>query len=263
MNPMDGALNPSQIHALRQTQAMLAVDGLTLNKFGMDQVIRMLRNEITREEYQQLLREEYKPDEEEEEIELPSDSGIPANKFDCHNGEELLNIATLSAAGNLAHLIYNPIEGNYDFQHLKDIHRFIFGDVFYSAGKPRDFDIDDSGKYSPAASIETDAEEIFAGFLSSCEDANTNKFKFAEALATQYIKMYSLSPFVTGNDFARREFLRTLCLNFGYIFDFTETYYLELMQTDELDFEEGDDRKLFDIFQKCIISPPTMATSKL
>ncbi|RAX55595.1 cell filamentation protein Fic, partial [Helicobacter monodelphidis] len=31
----------------------------------------------------------------------------------------------------------NPIQGNFDYQHLKDIHKYIFQDIFTWAGKDR------------------------------------------------------------------------------------------------------------------------------
>lgn len=54
------------------------------------------------------------------------DTDILINKFNCRDAERLKEIEALSTGGNLAYLQLHPINGNFDFNHLKDIHRFFF-----------------------------------------------------------------------------------------------------------------------------------------
>ena len=54
------------------------------------------------------------------------DTNILINKFGCRDADKLREIEALSTGGNLAYLQVHPIEGNFDFKHLKDIHHFIF-----------------------------------------------------------------------------------------------------------------------------------------
>ena len=56
------------------------------------------------------------------------------NEFECHDAEDLAMLEALSTGGNLAYLQLHPIKGKFDFRHLKDIHRFIFQDVYAWAG---------------------------------------------------------------------------------------------------------------------------------
>lgn len=63
------------------------------------------------------------------------------NEFDCHDADDLAMLEALSTGGNLAFLQLHPIKGKFDFKHLKDIHHFIFQDVFEWAGQTRKVDI--------------------------------------------------------------------------------------------------------------------------
>lgn len=57
------------------------------------------------------------------------------NEFDLFNVErELVSFRTLE-------LKFFPIKGNLDFQHLKDIHKHLFTDIYFWSGKSRTIDI--------------------------------------------------------------------------------------------------------------------------
>ncbi|MBR1892572.1 MAG: helix-turn-helix domain-containing protein [Lachnospiraceae bacterium] len=55
-------LTPAQIDVLRQTQATLAIENLKMSTAGIEEIGRMLKGEISREEYQMALKERYKSD---------------------------------------------------------------------------------------------------------------------------------------------------------------------------------------------------------
>ncbi|MBR5762407.1 MAG: helix-turn-helix domain-containing protein [Lachnospiraceae bacterium] len=50
----------AQIDMLRQTQATLAIENLSIGKAGVDAIGKMLKGEISRAEYQKMLKENYK-----------------------------------------------------------------------------------------------------------------------------------------------------------------------------------------------------------
>ena len=52
-------LTPAQVDAIRQTQATLSLENLPLTEEGVSEITRMLKGEITREEFQQQLKERY------------------------------------------------------------------------------------------------------------------------------------------------------------------------------------------------------------
>ena len=52
-------LTSAQIDALRQIQATLEIENMKLSKFGIEEMAKMLKGEISREEYQKELKERY------------------------------------------------------------------------------------------------------------------------------------------------------------------------------------------------------------
>ena len=175
------------------------------------------------------------------------------NKFGCRDEKKLQHIEALSTGGNLAYLQLHPIEGNFDFQHLKDIHRFIFQDLYDWAGKIRTVDIGKNNLFCRAQFINDYAETVFADFASSCYEVKSDKVSFVRVLASHYADMNALHPFREGNGRAQREFARELCLKCGYVFDLTKTKHEEMLQASINSFTKGDNTDFISIFERSII----------
>lgn len=71
---------------------------------------------------------------------LYEDSDVLVNKFNIHNKEELDRIERNVTAIKLMQI--ENVDGNFDFEHLKKMHRFIFGDIYDWAGKEREIPIE-------------------------------------------------------------------------------------------------------------------------
>ena len=52
-------LSSSEIDAIRQTQATLGIEQLSLTEEGVSEITKLIKGELTREEYQNNLREKY------------------------------------------------------------------------------------------------------------------------------------------------------------------------------------------------------------
>ncbi|HEH4569297.1 TPA: Fic family protein [Campylobacter coli] len=128
-------------------------------------------------------------------------------------------------------LITSPIKGNFDYQHLKNIHKHIFQDVFHWAGKDR-IEVGlhgNFGKYAPNGTIinfvpgkELDkySKIIFDelaknNYLKNSKDLN----HFAKNLAKFMGEINALHPFREGNGRTQRIFLNELAKNAGYKLD--------------------------------------------
>ncbi|EAI9899672.1 TPA: Fic family protein [Campylobacter coli] len=128
-------------------------------------------------------------------------------------------------------LITSPIKGNFDYQHLKNIHKHIFQDVFHWAGKDR-MEVGlhgNFGKYAPNGAIinfvpgkELDkySKIIFDelaknNYLKNSKDLN----HFAKNLAKFMGEINALHPFREGNGRTQRIFLNELAKNAGYKLD--------------------------------------------
>lgn len=181
------------------------------------------------------------------------DTDILINKFNCRDAERLKEIEALSTGGNLAYLQLHPINGNFDFNHLKDIHRFIFQDLFEWAGQIRTVDIGKNNLFCRAQFIDSYAESVFDDFYSSCNDTKNEIGKFISVFAKHYSDMNALHPFREGNGRAQREFARELCLECGYVFDLTQTTHNEMLDASVRSFNTGKTDSFVSIFEKCII----------
>ena len=58
-------LSTEQIDAIRQTQASLAIEQFTLKKEGLAAIERMVKGDISREEFQARLKEKYRVNEKD------------------------------------------------------------------------------------------------------------------------------------------------------------------------------------------------------
>lgn len=179
---------------------------------------------------------------------------ILINKFNCRDAKELKKIEALSTGGNLAWLQLHPIEGAFDFEHLKRIHHFIFQDLYDWAGQIRDVDVGKNNLFCRARFINDYAETVFGDFYSSCDNNKDNKDSFIETLAAHYADLNALHPFREGNGRAQREFTRELCLKCGYVFDLTKTRHEEMLSASIESFQKADNTGFITIFHKCVIS---------
>lgn len=175
------------------------------------------------------------------------------NKFGIRDHNELQKVEILSTAGNLAYLQLHPVKGQFDFRHLKEIHRFIFQDLFDWAGQIRSVDIGKNNLFCRAQFIESYADSVFSDFYSTCYSSKDVRSRFIKQLADHYADMNALHPFREGNGRAQREFTRELCLKCGYVFDLTKTTHEEMLSASILSFDKGDNSGLVSIFEKNIV----------
>ncbi|WP_291950022.1 Fic family protein [Campylobacter sp.] len=123
-------------------------------------------------------------------------------------------------------IIKTPIKGNFDYKHLKNIHKYIFQDIFHWAGKDR-MEVGLSGFMSKGDSlfcsaefIPGEAKKIFDklaknNYLKNSKDLN----HFATNLADFMSDLNALHPFREGNGRTQRIFLNELAKNAGYKLD--------------------------------------------
>ena len=78
------------------------------------------------------------------------------NKFGIKNEEQLNAIEADITIINSASLEANPINGNFDSKHYKDIHRYLFQDIYNWAGNFRTINISKKGtRFADFTEIET------------------------------------------------------------------------------------------------------------
>ncbi|KJU87190.1 Cell filamentation protein fic [Candidatus Magnetobacterium bavaricum] len=89
-------------------------------------------------------------------------TGVLKNRLGITTQAELEKAEASFASTRLYELFQTPLEGNFDFDHLKAIHRYIFKDLYEWAGQIRTVDIAKGGNsFAHHIHIETAAKFIF------------------------------------------------------------------------------------------------------
>lgn len=102
----------------------------------------------------------------------------------------------------------NPIQGNFDKEHLKNIHKYIFDDVYPFAGEYRTVYMQKNNSYfAPVNDIDYRLDYTFDLMEKEFRDV-TDKYAFASFLTTYYIELLYIHPFREGNGRSIREFIR-------------------------------------------------------
>ncbi|ECL1891962.1 cell filamentation protein Fic [Campylobacter coli] len=156
---------------------------------------------------------------------------IKTNKIGAKSLDELFRKERMITNKKALELGKNPIKGNFDYQHLKDIHKAIFEDVYTWAGQDRmQMGLKEKfAKYAPNGAIinfvpgkELDkySKIIFDelaknNYLKNSKDLN----HFAKNLAKFMGEINALHPFREGNGRTQRIFLNELAKNAGYKLD--------------------------------------------
>lgn len=95
-----------------------------------------------------------------------SDSCYPGttvliNKYNIQDEVQLADVEALIVSTKSAQLETSPLLGNFDFEHYKLIHKFLFGDLYEWAGQIRTVDISKKGtRFCLADQIEDRAFRI-------------------------------------------------------------------------------------------------------
>jgi len=143
------------------------------------------------------------------------------NKLGIKDPEVLKEYEKKYATLRLKELGENPVKGNFGYQHLKNIHRYIFQDVYTWAGQQRKADLMKTGTmFCSAQLIKIRQETVFGKFKNQNHLIGLEKDQFVGAAANLLGRM-NYHPFREGNGRSQYEFMRELSLNAGYKLELT------------------------------------------
>ena len=180
------------------------------------------------------------------------DSDVLINKLNIEDGDELYEAEMRLTMIRLRKLENNPIKGDFDFDHLKAIHKFIFDPIYEWAGKERTVEIGKGNLFCTVRFIPDYARSVFGKYFPQCY-ANKDSFKdFIRVFAENYGDLNALHPFREGNGRAQREFARLVCLECGYDFDLSCTTHYEMLEASRLSFDKGDSTGFIKIFSQAV-----------
>lgn len=152
------------------------------------------------------------------------------NKLGLRNETALAEYEAIITTAKAAMLEQQPINGSFDFEHYKAIHKFLFEEIYDWAGKIRTVDMSKKGtSFIKAEDIERTATMAFRR-LNEKQNFTGMPFEtFIDTIADFYNVLNMLHPFREGNGRTQRVFFTQLIRNAGYDINFAEIDTDELM----------------------------------
>lgn len=150
------------------------------------------------------------------------------NKLCIKDEKQLEEQEKLITLKKLVMLELTPIEGSFDIEHLKKIHKFLFEDIYYFAGELRRCTMAKTtrGFYDPEY-IEGSLKEYLQMMNERVNEIQSVRM-YACFLSKSYYDLMTIHPFREGNGRSVREFLREFVLSkndvlpFKVILDFSK-----------------------------------------
>ena len=153
-------------------------------------------------------------------------SNVLINKLNIHDNKILKQAEEKIVAAKLFILRQNTMIKNFDVNHFKGIHKFLFEDIYPFAGKFRTENIA-KGFFSFAEweFIEDELSNLLKKLNESNNLKNLKRDEFVKAIAYYLSELNVLHPFREGNGRTIREFIRELLDECGYEVDFLNVDY--------------------------------------
>lgn len=157
-------------------------------------------------------------------------SDVLMNKLGIQDAEELKKAEREITSLRLANARVYKIKGQFDLQHLKDIHKYIFQDVYDWAGEIRWVNIAKGNMFCNYPFIEVNAESLFTKLKKEKYLKETPEQDMPIRLAYYLSEINVIHPFREGNGRSQRLWIEYLAEENGYSVDFSEVTAEEMIQ---------------------------------
>lgn len=159
-------------------------------------------------------------------------TNVLINKLDIRSEEELFNAERKLAMARVHELFNAPVKGSFDLEHLKEIHRHIFQDLYSWAGESREINIaKGSAFFGNAPYLDSYLTSILSKLANDKYligmDYNKRIFELAYYLG----EINATHPFREGNGRTQRAFIRTLGNVAGVDIKFSEIPNERIIET--------------------------------
>ena len=174
------------------------------------------------------------------------------NKLDIRDETMLSKAEASIVLAKASFLDQHPINGGYDFEHYKEIHYYLFCDLYDWAGEIRKVNVSKKGtSFVPADEIAACAAACFER-LSGVSAIGLSKHELAAEVADFYNTVNMLHPFREGNGRTQRIFFKQWIQRLGYTLDLTDADADEFMSA-TIQAAHGVMDTLIDFFEKSIL----------
>lgn len=178
-------------------------------------------------------------------------SEVLINKFGLEDPEKLKKVERTLTGARLIELIKKPLHGNFDTDHLKRIHRYIFQDIYPFAGEFRRVDIAKGLMFCHCEYIERELDKLFAKLKQEQYLRHVDISDIPARAAFYMGEINAIHPFRDGNGRAQREFIRELLLPLNLHTDYSRCPKDMMLNASIASFN-GDDSLLTELYKMCI-----------
>jgi len=155
-------------------------------------------------------------------------SKVLINKLNIKTHDELVVAEREITSLKIAVAKSQHIKGNFDLDHLKKIHKFIFEDIYSWAGCLRHVNISKGNQFCLVDNLEMYGNSVFDK-LKADNYLIDYQGSVPHALAYYLSEINVLHPFREGNGRAQRLFIEYLANNAGYSVDFSNVSSKEMI----------------------------------
>ncbi|MBF4695974.1 Fic/DOC family protein [Fusibacter ferrireducens] len=139
------------------------------------------------------------------------------NHFEIMDSETLIELEADLTSIRLSELCLNAKNGRFGVTHLKNIHKYIFQDLYPFAGKIRVEDISKGNtQFCLCQYIEANLENVLGKLKREHFLLDSSREAFIKQIAYYMSELNVIHPFREGNGRTIREFVRQLALKNGY-----------------------------------------------
>lgn len=175
---------------------------------------------------------------------VDAETGVLKNLFGITDQDMLDEVESSIVAWRSYELYLNPPPQDFGFQHLKEIHRRLFQDIYSWAGEIRNSDIMlENSFFAHYPYIDSAGQKIFADLAAEKYLQGLDEEAFSERAAYYMGEINALHPFRDGNGRVQREFMRQLAAGAGYDLDWSNVSLQEMNRAAAHSFQ-GDSSDL-------------------
>lgn len=177
------------------------------------------------------------------------DTDILINKLNIKKDEDLYFAERELVSYRVYELNEKPIRGEFNFDHLKDIHNYLFQDIYEWAGDIRNCNIAKQDLFCLVQHIESFANEIFCKLKNEKYYLDYDYETTIDKLVLLFADINALHPFREGNGRSQRLFIEMLSKINGIYLDLTTVSRTDMIVASHESIN-GDYEKLKKIFIK-------------
>ena len=178
-------------------------------------------------------------------------TNVLRNHFGIRNADELKRIEADITTIRQHDLLIKSVTGHFSVNHLCNIHRYLFGDIYPFAGRYRRESIAKGQTiFENPVNIQLKLKKLLSRLKEEVFLKQTGEQEFLPRLAYYLSELNYLHPFREGNGRAIREFIRQLLLVNGYFVDWTNVNVDEFLSA--MEASVFDTTPLIHALSKCI-----------